>query len=99
MSDYQQQIIERLNTRFKPEHIHIHDESKKHHGHPGARAGGGHYRLTIVSAAFIGLNRITRHRMVYDSLSDLLHTQIHALSIQALSPDENKHFSVHKSFS
>ena len=71
-----------------PEHVEIIDDSAKHAGHAGARAGGGHFRLTLVSAAFAGQNAVARHRLVYQALGDLMQVKIHALSIIALAPGE-----------
>jgi BolA protein len=78
---------ERLAS-LDPESVEILDESAKHAGHEGARGGGGHYWLTIVSPAFQGQPTIARHRMIYDVLGDLMRTEIHALSISALTPEE-----------
>lgn len=66
----------------------IEDESAQHAGHPGAAGGGGHFRMTLVSAAFAGQPRIVRHRLVYDSLADLMKRDIHALAMTLLAPDE-----------
>lgn len=71
-----------------PLELELVDESALHAGHAGARSGGGHYRLTIVSSAFAGLNAVGRHRMVYQALGDLMANRIHALAITALTPDE-----------
>ncbi len=71
-----------------PEHLEIVDESALHAGHAGARGGGGHYQLTLVSPAFAGLNALARHRLVYQTLGDLMQGPIHALSITALAPGE-----------
>jgi BolA protein len=79
-------IKERL-TPLAPERLQIDDDSAKHAGHAGA-AGGGHYRLLIVSQQFAGKSPIARHRMVYDLLGDLMQQGIHALSIKAYTPDE-----------
>jgi len=59
-----------------------------HAGHEGAQAGGGHYRLRLVSDLFEGKNRLARHRLVYDCLRDMMHTDIHALAITAIAPSE-----------
>ena len=64
------------------------DDSARHAGHAGVRGGGGHYRLLIVSAAFLGKSRLARHRLVHAALDELLRSRIHALSIQALTPAE-----------
>ena len=84
----QQAILDRLTHHLAPTQLRLEDESAAHAGHVGAAGGAGHYRLFIVSAAFIGLSRMARHRLGYDALSDLLPQQIHALSIKAFSPDE-----------
>ena len=69
--------------------IEIHDDSAKHAGHAGARSGGGHFRLTIVSPRFAGCRTMERHRLVYDALGPLMKREIHALSISAKTPDEH----------
>jgi len=72
---------------LEPENLHLEDESAQHAGHPGARSGG-HYRLTIVSKRFGGLDRVQRHRLVYDALKSLMSGKIHALAVTARTPDE-----------
>jgi BolA protein len=80
-------IKERL-AALEPETIDIVDDSASHAGHAGARSGGGHYELTIVSARFAGRPRIERHRMVYTALGPLMQQQIHALALRTLAPGE-----------
>ena len=80
--------IEQRLARLNPLSLEIIDESGKHVGHEGAKSGGGHYQLTIVSPAFAGASRISRHRMVYDALGDLMQREVHALAIEAFAPDE-----------
>jgi BolA family transcriptional regulator, general stress-responsive regulator len=80
-------IRERLSV-LAPESVQIEDESAQHAGHEGARGGGGHYRLTLVSAQFAGRPLQARHRLVYEALGPLMRSEIHALSIQAFAPDE-----------
>ena len=87
MSDTIDEIRRRLAV-LAPEHIEIVDESTLHAGHAGARSGGGHYQLTLVSPAFAGQSSVARHRTIYQALGDLMTTRIHALSITALAPDE-----------
>lgn len=72
---------------LQPTRLEVIDDSARHAGHAGARAGG-HYRLLIVSPAFAGLTTLQRHRRVFDVLADLMRSRIHALSITALTPDE-----------
>jgi BolA protein len=82
-------IRTRLVEALNPEMLEIIDESAKHAGHAGAASGGGHFIVQIVSTAFEGKNLIQRHRLVYDAVDDIMHTEIHALSIQAKAPDES----------
>ena len=86
MSEREKLITERLTAVFSPVLLELVDESHKHAGHPGARAGGGHFVVTVVSDAFAGKTPLQRHRMVYDALGDLMKTEIHALSISAHAP-------------
>lgn len=82
-------IRSRLEQGITVTAIEIHDDSHLHAGHAGARAGGGHYRVRIVSPDFAGENRIARHRRIYAALGDAMRNDcIHALSIVALTPDE-----------
>lgn len=80
-------LRERL-AGLKPLQLELIDDSAKHAGHAGAKGGGGHYRLFIVSGEFSGKPTLARHRLVYDALDELMRSKIHALSIQSLAPDE-----------
>jgi BolA protein len=80
-------IEARLSAALAPEKLTISDDSAQHAGHAGA-AAGGHFTVTIVSAAFAGKSRVARHRLVYDALSDAMQRGIHALAIQASTPEE-----------
>lgn len=82
-------IRERLERAMQVSELDVIDDSHLHAGHAGAKAGGGHYRVRIVSPEFSGENRITRHRRIYAALGDAMRNDcIHALSIEALTPDE-----------
>ncbi|MCS6787069.1 MAG: BolA family transcriptional regulator [Thiobacillaceae bacterium] len=87
MNETEALMRERLAT-LEPQMVRIDDESALHAGHAGARSGGGHYHLTIVSHRFAGLDALARHRLVYAALGGLMGSRIHALSIRALAPDE-----------
>lgn len=80
-------IRERL-AALSPLLLQIEDESALHAGHAGARGGGGHYRVVIVSECFRGLGKLARHRMIYAALGEMMHGPIHALAIRALTADE-----------
>ena len=82
-------IHQRLTRALNPVKLEIVDESAKHAGHAGAASGGVHFIVTIVSTAFENKSLIQRHRLVYDAVDDIMHSEIHALSIQASTPDES----------
>ena len=84
----EQGIVSRLNATFLPIECLLEDESAQHAGHAGAASGGGHYRLRLVTSRCEGCNRVARHRLVYDCLADMMHSDIHALTITALAPSE-----------
>ena len=79
-------IRDRLQQRFTPSQLEVLDEGHLHIGH--ANEGRGHFAVRVVSSAFAGHPRVERHRMVYAALGELMHNDIHALSIAALAPDE-----------
>jgi BolA protein len=81
-------IRSRLNAALAPDALDIEDESHRHAGHAGARDGRGHFRVRIVSAAFVGKSALARHRVVYAALGDLMQSDIHALAIEARTPEE-----------
>ena len=81
-------ITERLRATLSPLALQVQDDSHLHAGHAGAREGG-HYTVRITAQCFTGLSRLARHRLVYDSLGPLTALGVHALAIEARSPDES----------
>ncbi|MEI9993618.1 MAG: BolA family protein [Rhizomicrobium sp.] len=83
-------IREKLTAAFAPTELSIEDDSGKHAGHSGARAGGEtHYSVRLVSEAFAGLGRVERQRRVYAALAEELKPdKIHALALTTLTPAE-----------
>lgn len=80
---------QKLKEGLSPVRLHIIDESARHLGHAGHHPEGeSHFRVEIVSAAFTGLGRLDRHRMVNSLLAEELRERVHALSLSALTPDE-----------
>ena len=77
-----------LSAEFSPTQILVKDQSHFHAGHEGAKDGRGHFAVKIVATAFWDKSRIERHRMVFAALGDMMQTDIHALSVTALTPDE-----------
>jgi BolA protein len=82
-------IRERLTNNLHPTELDIVDESARHAGHAGAASGGGHFIVNISASIFKDKTLIQRHRLVHDAVDDIMHSEIHALSIQAKTPDES----------
>ena len=82
------QLIEQKLAALQPSRLELSDDSARHAGHAGAKGGGGHYSLTIVSPQFSGKNTVARHRLIYAALGSMMQQQIHALAIRAYAPDE-----------
>jgi BolA protein len=80
-------IKDRL-AALNPISLEIQDDSALHAGHEG-NSGGGHFNVKIVSLQFSQKSQIMRHRLIYQTLTDLMPQQIHAISIQAISPDDS----------
>jgi BolA protein len=83
--------IESIKLRLaalSPESMEVIDESGQHIGHEGAKGGGGHYQVILISPRFRGVALPARHRMVYDALGPMMKNEIHALSIKAYAPEE-----------
>ncbi|MGC1955434.1 MAG: BolA family protein [Gammaproteobacteria bacterium] len=83
-------IRERLSHALAPLKLEISDESHQHVGHAGARGGGGHFSVLVVSPEFAGKTLLERHRLIYEALGDAMQREIHALSIKALTPEEHQ---------
>jgi BolA protein len=76
-----------LRTSLAPSRLEVIDDSAQHAGHAGAREGR-HFTVRVTSARFNGLTRVARHRLVYSALHGLIAQGIHAIAIDARSPDE-----------
>jgi len=83
-----EEVIRERLAALGPVSVDLRDESEQHAGHAGAASGGGHWQLTIVSAAFRGKSAVARHRMIYEALGDLMNRDIHALKIEAFAPEQ-----------
>ena len=81
-------IEQQLENTFSPSELLVKDQSHLHAGHEGSKDGKGHFEVLIVAEAFKGQPRVQRHRMVFDAIGELMSTDIHALRIKAISPDE-----------
>jgi BolA protein len=82
-------IRDKLTEAFRPSRLEVEDDSARHAGHAGARAGGeSHFNVLIESEAFAGAPKVARQRMVYRALAAELAGPVHALSVRALAPGE-----------
>ena len=82
-----ERLQEVLQHALSPLALAVQDDSHLHAGHAGAREGR-HFTVRVVSAAFNGLSRVARHRLVYDAARTLIAEGIHALAIEARTPTE-----------
>ena len=56
--------------------------------HVEVAGDGAHFEAVIVSAAFAGKNKVQQHQIVYKALGDRMREEIHALSMQTLTPEQ-----------
>lgn len=78
-----------LTAAFAPSHLAVFNDSAKHHGHMGDDGSGeSHFTVEIESAAFAGVSRLQRQRMVNAALGDIPGQRVHALAIKARAPGE-----------
>jgi acid stress-induced BolA-like protein IbaG/YrbA len=70
-----QQLREYIATGLPCEHVEVDGD-------------GHHFEALIVSSEFAGRSRVQRHQRVYAALGDRMREEIHALSMQTLTPDE-----------
>ena len=78
-----------LEQAFSSALVAVEDDSARHAGHAGARDGAGHFLVRIESEDFTGRSRLERHRLVYKALAEMLPREIHALNIEAVSPEDD----------
>ena len=83
-----QRMEQLLRAALAPVQLDVVDDSARHAGHAGARDGRGHFNVRVVSTAFAGLRPLARHRAVYAALGAMMETDIHALGVEALTPEE-----------
>lgn len=82
------EIEARLIEALAPTRLRVVNDSGHHAGHAGDDGSGeSHFTVEVESAAFAGLSRVARQRLVNRALAPLLATRIHALAIRATAPD------------
>ena len=84
--DRRTRIETKLRESFAAPYVLVVDESHQHAGHAGAREGGGHFRAVVVSERFVGKLPVERQQLVYAVLAEEMGNEIHALSMQTLTP-------------
>ena len=78
-----------LTAAFAPTRLAVINDSAKHHGHTGDDGSGeSHFTIEIESAAFAGVSRLQRQRLVNAALGDIPGQRVHALAIKARAPGE-----------
>lgn len=81
----QESIRTKLSSVLEPLHIDIENESRMHGVPPGSET---HFKVLVVSEAFVGLSPVERHRRVNELLREEFTSGLHALSLRAMTPDE-----------
>jgi BolA protein len=85
MSTLQQRIETKIATGIGPRHLAVVNESSMHNVPPGSET---HFRVLVVSPEFAGASRLARHRRIHSLLADELAAGLHALAIDAWTPEE-----------
>lgn len=81
----QQALTEALTQAFSPAHLEVRDESHMHSTGPNAES---HFRVVVVSEGFSGKSLVARHREVNAACAEELRAGLHALAIEALTPEQ-----------
>jgi BolA protein len=83
------EMLARLEKALAPTQVLLRDDSEQHRGHGGYNPSGeSHFFLSVESAAFAGLNRVARQRLVYKALGELMDERVHALAMETKAPGE-----------
>lgn len=80
-----QQIETKLRNALEPVYMEVINESYKHNVSEGAES---HFRVRVAASSLEKLSRIERHRKVYELLREELEQGVHALAIEALTPEQ-----------
>jgi BolA protein len=83
----QQTIQQKLSAQIPCTALEVINESHHHAGHAHG-ADESHFRVVVVSEAFSGKGKVARHQMIYRILADELAGPLHALVIEANTPEE-----------
>ncbi|XP_066539642.1 bolA-like protein 1 [Hoplias malabaricus] len=78
-------IRTKLTQALEPEHLEVLNESHMHAVPPGSES---HFKVLVVSPKFEGISLLQRHRLVNEALREELSSSVHALAIQAKTPQQ-----------
>lgn len=91
MTEITQRLRTKLERALQPQELEIVDQSDLHRGHGGYHPQGeSHFKVIVVAQAFNRSSTLQRHRQIYSLLAEELAGRVHALSITALTPQEQK---------
>ncbi len=80
-----------LTEEYQPMFLNIENQSDRHLHHqsgPTQKGAETHFSITLVSAHFINMTRLERHKHVYVVLDSFLKNDIHALALKLMTPEE-----------
>lgn len=91
MGPIEKRINDILSQALSPQRMEVINESHLHAGHAGGTPDGSgetHMRVRIISAAFDGVGRVQRHRMINELLQPILDEGLHALALEPAAPGD-----------
>jgi len=83
--DVQKTIEAKLHQAFDAQVMMIENESHKHNVPPNSET---HFKVTLVSPAFVGQSKVKRHQAIYQVLAAELAAGVHALAMHPFTPEE-----------
>jgi len=81
----QAEIEKKITTALSPEYLEVLNESHTHNVPPGSES---HFKVTVVTTEFENKMLVARHRILNDLLKEELAGEVHALSLNTLTPKE-----------
>ena len=78
-----------IKEGFTPYYFYVLDVSEEHRGHQSFQENvESHFEIVIVSKIFNNKSKIDRHRMVNQSLKEEYLSDLHSVTIRALTVEE-----------
>ncbi|UTF61416.1 BolA family transcriptional regulator [Gilvimarinus sp. DA14] len=85
MTPVQDSIEKALQAEFSPQVLTVVNESHMHSVPPNSET---HFKITLVSEAFVGKRQVQRHQAVYGALREQMAGPVHALALHTYAPEE-----------